>query len=78
MTCHIGLVHTRAHTHTGLLCLSDTCKSFLTFPHPPRGAHTPRHVLRGVKEQCCPRSQSYWAVMTLEDVGFSLFTSVIE
>lgn len=32
--------------------------------------HTSRHVLKGVKELHCPLSQSYWAVMTLEDVRF--------
>lgn len=63
---------------TGLVSVhAYTQKQILSFSHPLRDANISRRVLRGVKEPCCPLSQSYWAVMTLEDVRFFLFTSVI-
>lgn len=76
--CHFGLVNVCTAIHTNRPCsVSHTCTAFLSFNQPLRDAHTSRHVLRGVKELRCPLSQSYWAVMTLEDVRFFLSTSVI-
>ena len=76
--CHFGLVNVCARIHTNRP--AQTCARTPLIQSPSEGCahtHTSRHVLSGVKELRCPLSQSYWAVMTLEDVGFFLSTSVI-
>lgn len=63
--------------HARLLSISDVRGPVLLFSGTLRDAHTSRRVPRGVKELRRPLSQSYWAVMTLEVVGFFLSTSLI-
>lgn len=83
--CHFGFgecvcMHIDTHTHTRARWTAQHFTRVRTpFSHSLtlRDAHTSGHVLRGVKELRCPLSQSYWAVMTLEDVGFFLSTGVI-